>query len=246
MSTPRFGAQADHYRRYRPQYPDWLFDRLVEACGAPLSHAADLGAGSGQATAPLLSRFDRVTAVEPDADMAALITADPRLTVAVGKAEEATFDTPLDAAISATALHWMDVEAVSEQLVGALRPHGAFLAFGYLPFTVAGTLGDVFRAEAALWEPFMHPMMPQFRDYTDLLTGTALWSDVERFSFEIHQPMSSFDLAGLIMSTSYANAYGRSLGDVDAYAADMTARLMSMGEQMSMVTFPSTAALARL
>lgn len=246
MSTPRFGAQADRYRQFRPHYPDWLFERLAEACGAPLGHAADLGAGSGQATEGLLKHFARVTAVEPDADMAAHIAANDRLTVQVAKAEAARFDAPLDAAVSATALHWMDVQAVSERLIEALRPHGAFLAFSYLPFKVTGPLGPIVDAEYDKWGPFMHPMLPQFRDYGEMLTGTAVWSDVERFDFEMHQPMSTLEVAGLIMSTSYANAYARSLGDVEAYAAEVTARLMAMGEQVAMVSFPSTAALARV
>ena len=48
--SPRYGLHADRYRRFRPSYPAWVFDKAVSACGEPHSLALELGAGSGQAT----------------------------------------------------------------------------------------------------------------------------------------------------------------------------------------------------
>src|SRR4051812_25291898 len=102
-TSPRYGLHADRYRRFRPGYPGWLFDLAAERCGPPHALALELGAGSGQATSEILRRFERVVAVEPDADMAALIPADPRLQVRVAPAESAELPSGVDAAISATA-----------------------------------------------------------------------------------------------------------------------------------------------
>ncbi len=59
MSSDHFTAVAGQYAAFRPSYPDELFDWLASI--APQRKLAwDCGAGSGQATAALASRFERV------------------------------------------------------------------------------------------------------------------------------------------------------------------------------------------
>ncbi|MGH7336525.1 MAG: class I SAM-dependent methyltransferase [Myxococcota bacterium] len=71
-AASRFSNRADDYVRGRPGYPEALFDAVV-ALGrlAPGATIADLGAGTGMSTAPLLRRGFRVAAVEPNDAMRA-------------------------------------------------------------------------------------------------------------------------------------------------------------------------------
>jgi len=67
-----FNAAAAQYAANRPSYPPALFDAIEDLAGRPLQGArvADIGAGTGIATALLASRGADVVAVEPGAGMA--------------------------------------------------------------------------------------------------------------------------------------------------------------------------------
>lgn len=250
MSSPRFGLHADRYRRFRPGYPDAPFDRAIEACGEPHDYAVDLGAGSGQATAQVLKRFARVLAVEPDADMAALIPPDPRLTVQVASAETAELGETLDAAFSATAFHWMDAGLVCRRVAQALRPRGVFLAIGYGPFRILapGPAAGVLAEEVALWRPHMDPRLAHWRPYAGLMAETGAFATVETVDFAFEEERTPEAAAGLWLTTSFATAYARSTGDEAAYGEAFARRLAeaAAGGAPLTVGFTVTGALGRV
>jgi SAM-dependent methyltransferase len=247
-TSPRYGLHADRYRRYRPGYPDAPFDRAVEACGPPLSRAVELGAGSGQATPQVLKRFERVTAVEPDPEMAALIPSDPRLEVKIGKAEEVDLGAPVDAVFSATAFHWMDAAVVCRRVAQALRPKGVFLAIGYGPFVVRGpdAAAAVLAEEARLWLPHMDRRLSAWRPYAELIAETGVFPQLEPIDFEFEKVVAPEDAAGLWLTTSFASAYARETGDEQAYLQGFMRRMAeaTSGEKVT-VGFTVTGALAR-
>lgn len=208
---PRFGLQADQYRRLRPGYPDAVWETIAAASGDRRALAADLGAGSGQATARLLELFDRVIAVEPDADMAALIPEDPRLEVRMGWAEKATFADPLDTIIAATAFHWMDAERVCDVARRSLRQGAPFIPFGYGPFRLvspaaSARLGET---EYAFWRAWMDPRLIRWRPYADIVRETGLATSIEAFDHVFEKSFTAKDAAGLLLTTSYASAINR-------------------------------------
>jgi SAM-dependent methyltransferase len=230
MSTPiapRYGLHADRYRQYRPGYPDEPFDRALAVCGQPRVRAAELGAGSGQATPQILKRFDHVIAIEPDADMAALIPPDPRLEVRVVAAEAAEFDQPLDAVFSATAFHWMDPVVVGRRVAQALRSGGVFLAFGYQPFEVLGPepVKALVEAEMALWSPHIDSRLTDWRPYPELLARSGAFAHIEEIGFSFTEHRAPDAAAGLFLTTSYAGHHARGTGDEKAYCDDFTRRV---------------------
>lgn len=248
MSSPRFGLHADRYRRFRPGYPDAPFDRAAEVCGEPHAYAVDLGAGSGQATGQVLKRFARVLAVEPDADMAALIPPDPRLTVQVATAETADLGEDVDAVFSATALHWMDAAVVCRRVVQALRPGGVFLAIAYGPYRILAPepAAAVLAEEAKLWRPHMDPRLAHWRPYAELMAGTGAFATVETVDFAFEEPRTPQAAAGLWLTTSFASTHARATGDEAGYGEAFARRLAeAAGGAPLTVGFTVTGALGR-
>lgn len=155
-----FDGDASSYQRGRPPYPDAVFEMLAARCGLrPGARVLEIGAGTGLATGPLLAAGAHVTAVEPGANLAEVLTAVhgcDRLEVAVADFESADLTGGYDLAVAATALHWLDPAGSTEKIGGLVRPGGWL---------------------AAWWTEFGDRARPtEFRDrleevYRDLLPG---------------------------------------------------------------------------
>lgn len=85
-----FERHAGTYGQARPPYPPQLWARLRDlGLLDPGLRAIDLGAGTGQATGPMLAAGLAVTAIEPGTNLAeALQVAHPGATVIIQPAED--------------------------------------------------------------------------------------------------------------------------------------------------------------
>ena len=122
-----FDAHAEAYERFRPPYPGALWQRLRELDVLRTGvRVLELGAGTGQATRPLVEAGATVTAVEPgDALAERLRRRVPEARVLTATAEEVVVpDSGFDAAVVATAVHWLDLNIVVPKLHRALVPGG--------------------------------------------------------------------------------------------------------------------------
>lgn len=127
-----FERDPERYRRGRPPYPEVLWALLARVgIARPGARVLDLGAGTGQATGPLLAMGARVDAVEPGEGLARLLTAQfPSAHLQVAAAETATYPpAAYDGVVCATALHWLDLDVVLPQIHRTLRPDGWFIPF---------------------------------------------------------------------------------------------------------------------
>ncbi|MHB8450146.1 MAG: class I SAM-dependent methyltransferase [Mycobacteriales bacterium] len=130
-----FDAAADLYQQARPEYPEQLYDALVEAAEIKASdRLLEVGCATGKATLPLARRGMRITCIEMGPALAA--AARSNLT-AFSNVEiiESAFETwnPLvdeqfDLVFAATAWHWIDPQTRYQRAHELLRP-GGHLAF---------------------------------------------------------------------------------------------------------------------
>ena len=122
-----FDATGLAYDRYRPRYPEPLFDDLMALAGLrPGDRAVEIGAGTGIATLPLAARGLRVTAVEPAASMSEILKAKVGVTADVieGRFEETAIRAAVDLVAAFNSWHWVEPAVGVARLVEMLRPGG--------------------------------------------------------------------------------------------------------------------------
>lgn len=161
-----YGQDPTGYDAGRPDYPERVYDLLVDRCGLGAGTVAlEIGPGTGRVTRRLLDRGARVVAVEPDEVLAAHIgLAFPEDDVAVINAsfEDAPLDeSGFDLVVAAMSFHWVNHDAGMPKLGEVLR-RGGWVALW--------------------WTVFGDPDRPDpFRDATRVLLGEETEGDRERF-----------------------------------------------------------------
>jgi SAM-dependent methyltransferase len=128
-----FDSTAERYHAARPDYPDALFDDLVDL--AALQQGArllEIGCATGKATRPLLDRGLTVVCVELGASLAAEALRQLRglpAEIHVADFEEWQGEPEsFDLVFAATAWHWIDPDLRYDKAHALLRP-GGHLAF---------------------------------------------------------------------------------------------------------------------
>lgn len=122
-----FGATAEDYERGRPPWPEAAVERVAAALGlGPDSTVVDLGAGTGKLSRLLAGRFARVVAVEPAAEMRALLAARlPQVEALEGTAEQIPLPGgAADAILVGDAFHWFDGRAAIAEFTRVLGAAG--------------------------------------------------------------------------------------------------------------------------
>jgi SAM-dependent methyltransferase len=131
-----FDAFAGEYERFRPGYPDELFEIIADRLQLPERPVVvDLGAGTGRASLPMAERGWRVTAVEPGRPMLDVLRGEATnaglLLSTVQAGAEATGLDPqsADLVTAAQSFHWFDMDAALVEMARILKPDGGVALF---------------------------------------------------------------------------------------------------------------------
>ncbi len=203
-----FETAAERYNRARPDYPEALFDELVQLTGiAPGDRVLEIGCATGKATRALAARGLHVMCVELGPELAVLARRNLAAFRDVGVVQGAfeTWEPPsgmwFDLVAAATSWHWIDAEVRYRKAWEVLRP-GGHLAF-WSATHVFPDDGDRFFAEIQeVYEEIGEGLPPdavwprpgQLQDQRAEIEGTGLFEDVRvrQFDWEITYDAESY------------------------------------------------------
>jgi len=229
----KFGGAAEAYDSYRPEYPAEVFEFILTHVSRDHRRLAlDLGAGTGRATRGLAGHFEKVTAVEPDSKMAQKIRVfGPGVVVQITTAEDCAVEPgSVDLIVIANALHWMNVSMVMNNVTRWLYAGGIFALidppFPRTPRPIREIVRQEFHEH---WESFRDPKLgkagnrkePVWQELILLTPGLVL---LEQKTITSINPLTPAELVGFWQSTSYGNAYARSIDDPASYWQGLESR----------------------
>ncbi len=166
-----FEGIGEEYDRYRPGFPNAAADAILPSS---VTAVLDLGAGTGKFTELLVSRADRVVAVEPSTAMLDVLRVKlPTVEALVGGAEQIPLPAgTMDAVTVAQAFHWFDRDAACAEIRRVLVP--------------GGTLGLLWNHSdpECTWDRACHRVAhPAVTDDTDSTTASAV-DELSGFTFD--------------------------------------------------------------
>jgi ubiquinone/menaquinone biosynthesis C-methylase UbiE len=126
-----FSRIAAQYARFRPRYPEELFEFL--AATAPRRAVAwDCATGSGQAARGLATHFARVIATDASAAQLSRAHTHPRIEYVVAAAEQSGLAAKsADLVTAAQALHWLNPDDFYAEARRVLAPDGIIAVWTY-------------------------------------------------------------------------------------------------------------------
>src|SRR5438477_10706107 len=127
-----FSGHAVEYAKFRPHYPDELFEYL--ALISPRHELAwDCATGNGQAAAGLARHFDRIIATDASAQQIASAEPNDRISYRVAPAEASGIDPDsADLILVAQALHWFDMDRFFTEAKRVSKEKGILAVSTYL------------------------------------------------------------------------------------------------------------------
>ncbi len=239
-----FSAVAGAYAECRPTYPAVLFDYLA-SLPARRELAWDCGAGSGQATVSLASRFRRVVAT--DISAAQLSAAPARGTVeyrVAGAGESGLLPQAVDLVTVAQALHWFEVDAFYGEVDRVLHPTGwiAVWSYGLQRTDDAALDGMLLR----FYYDVLGPWWPAERRHVDqgYRTLPFPFREIEPPAFSMETPWTAAQLLGYIRTWSAVSAFrsARGIDPVDALAPRLE---RAWGRDSRLIRWPLTVRVGR-
>lgn len=127
-----FSAQADVYAKYRPNYPDALYNYLLQLTPDSRQTAWDCATGNGQVAVVLAQHFKEVVATDASRAQINHATAGPNICYSVATAENSGLPAHFTDLITvAQALHWFNFNAFYDEVWRVGKPGSVLAVWGY-------------------------------------------------------------------------------------------------------------------
>jgi SAM-dependent methyltransferase len=126
-----FSGHADIYAKYRPLYPNELYDFIFQHVAAK-NRALDCGTGNGQAASILAAYFTEVHATDISKKQIEKAIQKPNLHYHISTAEKTPFDNnSFDLITCATAAHWFRFDEFFTEMKRIGRNNAVFACWAY-------------------------------------------------------------------------------------------------------------------
>jgi SAM-dependent methyltransferase len=195
-----FSKQAADYAKFRPTYPQQLFEYLGSI--APSRQLAwDCGTGNGQAAVGLARVFDRVIAT--DASEKQISNAQPHrhIEYRVVPAETSGIKAgTVDLIMVAQALHWFDLDRFYDEVRRVLKKHSVLAASAYNLLHIEPAIDEIVnRYYYEVVGPFWPPERKLIENFADL---PFPFHEIEPPEFEMTAQWDFDHLIGYLRSWS--------------------------------------------
>jgi SAM-dependent methyltransferase len=202
-----FSERAALYSRFRPRYPDELFDWLSGL--APRHEVAwDCATGSGQAAAGLARRFDRVIATDASQKQIAMAARNDAIEYRVASASDSGLDSSsVDLITVAQAIHWLNRDEFYSEAGRVMRADGVIAIWCYGdPVIDDPALNEIVHEyNRGMIESYWRPERRIILD--GLKTISFPFREVSAPDFVMEQSWTLAELAGYLRTWSATAAY---------------------------------------
>ncbi len=207
-----FSGVSRGYARFRPRYPDALFDWLQSLCKRR-QRAWDCATGSGQAAVGLARHFDAVEATDASAEQIDAAKPHARVRYSAAPAESTPFaDSSFDLVTVGQALHWFHVDRFFDEAARVAVPEGVLAAWCYGACRVStGVDRVIYQLYHDLTGPYWPPERAFIeRGYSDFtLPGTEL----EPPALSMRLTWRADDMLGYLRTWSACHRYELERGE---------------------------------
>lgn len=206
-----FSAQASAYARYRPRYPEALYDFLTSRC-AGHDIALDCATGSGQAAIAETSRFLHVLATDASLDQLTRSGHHPQILYFESVVERLPLPSgQVDLITVAEAVHWFDLERFFREASRLLRPGGLIAVWGYHMLHISPSIDSLIERFDRDWlSPFWpEPLSWLAKHYRDL---PFPFDEIETPTLTMQVDWNLHALAGFISTWSGVRALTEKAG----------------------------------
>lgn len=230
-----FNADAALYDNARPDYPEAVFDDMIELSGIPAGGTIlEVGTGTGKATLPLARRGFVVLGIELGDQMAAIAHrklapySKVRVEVAAFEDWPLPSDVSFDLVFAASAWHWIDPNIGYRKAAEAVKEGGSLALLWSSQRRAGGTSSteDGSDAGEVALDPFVEAMreisgrlVPQVElPWENRMRHEGQWHDVQADAPEASGYFSTPQVRTYTWATTYdADAYLRLLDSYSSY-----------------------------
>ena len=159
-----FSKQASEYTKYRPHYPEALYEYLA-ALVRSRQRAWDCATGNGQAALGLTPYFEQIIATDASKRQIANAIEHSKIAYFVTAAEKPDIESAsIDLIVVAQGLHWFDLNRFYAEARRVSKPGGVLAAWSYSLLRVAPEIDSVLDK---FYTEVVGPFWPPERKFVD-------------------------------------------------------------------------------
>jgi ubiquinone/menaquinone biosynthesis C-methylase UbiE len=141
-----FSKQANIYAKYRPQYPQELFDFILQHTDKT-ENAWDCATGNGQSAKVLAKYFEKVFATDISQKQIDNAEQAANIYYSLQPAEQTSFaDNTFDLITVSQALHWFEFNSFYKEVERIAKPGSVFAAWSYSLLYISPEIDKLIRS----------------------------------------------------------------------------------------------------